>query len=79
MEQSQNLENEVYQNFLTIKDEFLGGNPGQFYPFRLENLFADECEKIALGLIYGKYNSEQGATMLIGVYRAYKELRTDLN
>ncbi len=73
------FEKAAYNDFLTKKSDTLGSTKGQFYPFQLENLFADECEKIARGLIYEKYNSDQASSMLIGVYKGYKELKNDLN
>lgn len=73
------VEQTAYDDFLAKKNNALGDTKGQFYPFKLENLFADECERIAQGLIYEKFNSDQASSMLIGIYKGYKELKNDLN
>jgi hypothetical protein len=79
MEELHNWEDQAYHNFLAKKDELLGEYPGQYYPFKLENLFANACQKIAQGLVYEKYTGDQAATLLKGTYKAYEELKNDLN
>ena len=79
MAERSELEAEAYNDFINKKNNTLGQIPGQFYPYRLEDLFATECENIARGLIYEKYNSDQAASILKGVYKGYRELKKDLN